>query len=266
MLRQRGATEAKCALPKLRELPRDPTIADLGCGVGTITAFLAMSASNLCDGNVSLVGIDKDENSLAQAKSHCDQLNLTNVTFIAADVHDLSQEIPSNSVDLVYMNAVLMYSPKPFQVLDEIMRCLKPGGTAILRDLDPECGVWYPKEPLLGTWVELFDRAIGAMGGTLGISLQLPKLVEEAGFAGIEPFGENIRLTGSVLRTFSNQMAAITRGGLGKQWVAMNWCSEEEANAIAEAWSSFSNRDGAIVGHLWGGVIAEKPTVAVADK
>ena len=50
MLRQRGATEAKCALPKLRELLQDPTSADLGCGVGTITAFLAMSASQLCDG------------------------------------------------------------------------------------------------------------------------------------------------------------------------------------------------------------------------
>jgi len=39
----------------------------------------------------------------------------------------------------------------------------------------------------------------------------------------------------------------------------MEWCSEEEAKAIADAWVSFPSEDGAIIGHLWGGVVATKP-------
>ena len=61
-------------------------------------------------------------------------------------------------------------------------------------------------------------------------------------------------------------MAGLVHGGLGKQWIAMEWCSEDEAKAIADAWASLPNEDGAIVGNLWGGVIATKPVKKPANR
>lgn len=213
----------------------------------------------LCDGEVSILGIDKDQNSLAQASGHCEQLGFNNIRFIEGDIQNLSESITPASVDVFYINAVLMYSPDPLEVFNEMMRCLKPGGTVVARDLEPGGGVWHPSNPLRTKWVDLFERSIANMGGTPGISLQLHTFAANSGFIDIKPFGENIRLYDSALREFAAQMAGLVHGGLGRQWIASGWCTEEEAEAIADAWDSLPNESGAMLGHLWGGIIATKP-------
>lgn len=259
MLQRRGAKEARCILPVLEKQHGDTTIVDLGCGIGSITAFIASSAMELCDGEVTILGIDKDQNSLTQASRHCKQQGFNNVRFIDGDIHNLPESIAPASVDIFYINAVLMYSPDPLKVFNEMMRCLKPGGTVVARDLEPGGGVWYPSNPLRTQWVVLFERSIAAMGGTPGISLQLHRYAADSGYIDIEPFGENIRLYDSALQEFAAQMAGLVYGGLGRQWIASGWCTEEEADAIADAWDSLPNESGAMLGHLWGGIIAKKP-------
>ncbi len=259
MLQRRGAREARCVLPSLERLAQHATIVDLGCGVGTITAFIAASASALCNDEVTVVGVDRDPDALTQAENHCAQQQVSNVRFIEADIHELPAELAEESIDLVYTNAVLMYSPNPDGAVNEIFRILKPGGTAVLRDLEPGGGVWHPQNPLRTKWVELFERAISAMGGTPGISIQLHQFARNAGFIDVTPFGENIRLYDTELREFANQMAGLVPGGLGEQWVSAGWCGEEEAVAIANAWAFLPDEEGAMLGNLWGGVVARKP-------
>jgi ubiquinone/menaquinone biosynthesis C-methylase UbiE len=259
MLQRRGAKEARCILPVLEKQQGDTSIVDLGCGVGTITAFIARSAMELCDGEVAVWGIDQDRNSLAQARGHIEQLGLTNVHFLEGDIHNFPESIAPASVDIFYLNAVLMYSPNPLKVFSEMMRSLKPGGTVVARDLEPGGGVWYPSHPLRTKWVELFERSIAHMGGTPGVSLQLHTYAADSGYINIEPFGENNRLYDAALQEFAAQMAGLVHGGLGKQWIASGWCTEEEAEAIADAWDSLPNESGAMLGHLWGGITAKKP-------
>jgi len=75
-------------------------VADIGCGVGTVTAWLAKIVGS--DGSV--VGIDESGAQLSEAR---EQLNGDgdNVSFVQASAMDVG--LPAESFDLVYCRFLL---------------------------------------------------------------------------------------------------------------------------------------------------------------
>ena len=96
---------------------------DLGCGTGEMIKQIMQS-----DNHKELYGIDLSEEMLSVAKGKLpDQVKL-----LLGDSESLP--FPDNFFDVVYCNDSFHHYPAPQNVLSEVHRVLKPGGTFLMGD------------------------------------------------------------------------------------------------------------------------------------
>jgi SAM-dependent methyltransferase len=149
-------------------------VADLGCGVGMVTALLAELVGP--DGHV--VGIDASAAQLAQARTQLPAGN-TNTGFVEASATDTG--LPPESFDLVYCRFLLLHLPEPERALREMWTLLKPEGILVCEDGDLTSSGSEPPSAL-GAFADLFGR----LGPTLGVDYALGRrlfhMVLAAGF------------------------------------------------------------------------------------
>ncbi|QDU34702.1 Demethylmenaquinone methyltransferase [Poriferisphaera corsica] len=105
-------------------LPSSYDIADLGCGIGDITARLAGSVHHV-------YGIDNSPAMITAAKQQTKAFD--NVTLLEGDLDNLP--LPDNAVDAALLVLVLTYLPNIKAALVEAARVLKPGGKLVVLDL-----------------------------------------------------------------------------------------------------------------------------------
>src|SRR5262249_50759702 len=105
-------------------LRRGMRAADLGCGVGMVTALLAYLVGP--EGHV--VGIDASAEQLDQARERA-KAGYTNTSFVQASATDTG--LPPGSFDLVYCRFLLIHLAEPEQALREMRTLLKPNGILV---------------------------------------------------------------------------------------------------------------------------------------
>jgi ubiquinone/menaquinone biosynthesis C-methylase UbiE len=118
--------------PKTRSVVRERVgkegrlgkLAEFGCGTGFCTQVLAEKAD-------SVVATDLSPGMLALAK---DQIKAANVTFQAEDCQKTS--LPDEAFDTAFMSLVIHFTA-PEKTLAEMRRILKPRGTLIIANVDP---------------------------------------------------------------------------------------------------------------------------------
>ena len=110
-------------------LGRGMHVADLGCGVGMVTALLA----ELVGPQGHIVGIDASAAQLAQARQRL-AAGGTNIRFVEASATDTG--LPPASFDLVYCRFLLLHLPEPERALREMGALLKPNGILVCEDGD----------------------------------------------------------------------------------------------------------------------------------
>lgn len=96
---------------------------DLGCGTGEMIKLI-LQKDNLKE----LYGIDLSEEMLAVAKSKLPE----QVKLLLGDSEVFP--FPDNAFDVVYCNDSFHHYPTPQNVLREVSRVLKPGGTFLMGD------------------------------------------------------------------------------------------------------------------------------------
>ena len=99
-----------------RQRGNSQTILDIGCGAGFLTNALALYGHRV-------TGIDLSPSSLEIARQ---QDSTSSVQFAQADAHHLP--FSENSFDVVCAMDLLEHVEKPFAVIREAARVLKPGG------------------------------------------------------------------------------------------------------------------------------------------
>ena len=92
-------------------------VLDVGCGPGTVTVDVAGA---ILPG--SIIGIDRAENLIEDARSLCLSLKLKNAEFKQADACDLPFD--DNTFNLTYSNALLSWLPDPLKSLKEQKRVI----------------------------------------------------------------------------------------------------------------------------------------------
>ncbi|HWB23095.1 MAG TPA: methyltransferase domain-containing protein [Gaiellaceae bacterium] len=137
-------------LPSLRPGLR---LLDIGCGPGTITVDFARL---LAPGEV--VGLDREETPLVEARALAPELE--NLSFVTGNVYALDFE--DASFDIVHAHQVLQHLVDPVAALAEMARVCKPGGVVAARDVDFATMTWYPGEPVLDRWLELYHAVARA--------------------------------------------------------------------------------------------------------
>src|SRR5262245_39693048 len=110
-------------------LQRGMRVADLGCGVGMVTALLAELVGP--EGYVD--GIDFSRAQLVQARKRL-RLVGTNASLVEASATDTG--LPPESFDLVYCRFLLIHLHDPERALREMFNLLKPNGILVCEDGD----------------------------------------------------------------------------------------------------------------------------------
>jgi SAM-dependent methyltransferase len=154
-------------------LRRGLRVADFGCGVGTVTAFLAEAVGP--DGHV--VGIDRSGEQLAQARARLRPG--ANATFVEASATDTG--LPPESFDLVYSRFLLIHLTEPERALREMARVLRPDGILVCEDGDLTTSGSEPPSAL-GAFADLWGRLGPSRGVDYTLGRRLFRLVQGAGF------------------------------------------------------------------------------------
>jgi SAM-dependent methyltransferase len=164
---------------------RGMRVLDLGSGAGDV----AFVAAELAGPTGEVVGIDQSPDAVAKATARAAQRGLSNVRFVAGDIHDRA---PGGPFDAITGRLVLMYVPDPATVLRTQAGVLRSGGVVAPIEFDLHSARSLPSTPLVGqalSWLrEAFTRAgiDPALGPGLWAVLQAAGL-QPLGMIGVQP-------------------------------------------------------------------------------
>lgn len=202
------------------------SLLDVGCGPGTITVGLA---ERVAPGRV--VGLDAERAIVDQACGLSDSVEwrVGDAYTLDADLHDF---------DVVHAHQVLQHLADPVGALRAWGHACHQGGIVAARDGDYEAFTWYPHDPQLARWRELYRLAARANGGEPDAGRRLLAWAHDAGF-------EDVTATASVWCYATPAERAwwaglwadrMTTSAVGTQLVASGASSVEELHSIADAW------------------------------
>ncbi|MFN8028303.1 MAG: methyltransferase domain-containing protein [Acidimicrobiia bacterium] len=174
--------ENSCAylLPHLRPGMR---VLDVGCGPGTITLDLAR---RVAPGPV--VGIEPPADIVDGAARDAAAQGVDNVTFTVGDVYalDLDALDPQGGgrpFDVVHAHQVLQHLPDPVGALRAMRAACAPDGLVAVRDADYHAFTWFPADPRLDRWLDVYQQVARADGGEPDAGRMLSAWANAAGFS-----------------------------------------------------------------------------------
>ncbi len=175
----RWRTAANSAGFLLAELRPGLDVLDVGCGPGTISIDLARRVPG---GRV--VGIDRSFEAVVAARQAAGAAAVP-VTFETGDAYQLP--FPAGTFDVVHAHQVLQHLADPVAALREMRRVCRPGGLVAARDADYAAMAWYPPEPALDRWLDLYCRVARANGGEPAAGRRIAFWAGSAGFERVTP-------------------------------------------------------------------------------
>jgi SAM-dependent methyltransferase len=192
-------------------LERGMHVADLGCGVGMVTAMLA----ELVGPEGHVVGIDASAAQLAQAREHLPR-GATNVRFVEASA--TATGLPRGSFDLVYSRFLLIHLPDPEQALREMWALLKPHGILVCEEGDLTTAGSEPPSAL-GAFADLWVRLGPTRGVDFTLGCRVFQMVQAGGFPAPDiTFNQPVRARGEHKRflelSVAEAGAAFVEAGL----------------------------------------------------
>jgi SAM-dependent methyltransferase len=149
-------------------------VADLGCGVGMVTALLA----ELVGPTGQVVGVDFSGAQIAQARELLPP-GFSNVCFIEGSATDTG--LPHESFDLIYSRFLLIHLTEPGLALREMHNLLKPGGILVCEDGDLTSAGSEPPSTL-NAFSDLFGRLGPNWGVDYTLGRRLFQMVRAANF------------------------------------------------------------------------------------
>ncbi len=176
-------------------------VLDIGCGTGGLTAELAKRVGP----KGKVLALDPDAARLALARAECPG-EFRNLRYVSGRGEDLSW-LPDDSLDLVYSNYVLHWVKDKARVMDEVMRCLRPGGRIAFELPGPLAPIFVKlRAECRGPNRELFDHVM-----PLTLS-QWRHLMQSHGFTVVKAAYVTVRQFASSIEAFFDWWEATTHG------------------------------------------------------
>jgi SAM-dependent methyltransferase len=154
-------------------------VADLGCGVGTVTQTI----SEMVGPAGHAVGVDISAEQLAQARLRTESREGGNVSFVRASASDTG--LPRGAFDLVYCRFLLLHMPDPAGALREMRALLRDGGVLVCEDGDLTSAGSEPPSAL-DAFADLFGRLGPTRGLDYTLGRRLYQMVGAAGFDSVK--------------------------------------------------------------------------------
>ena len=106
-----------------RAIPGDAWIADIGCGTGQMSLYLARA-------DRVVVGADLTRSPLLLGAAAARRFGLDRVRFVETDLR--SPGLRAGSFDVVYSSGVLHHTPNPRASFGRLAQLVRPGGTIVV--------------------------------------------------------------------------------------------------------------------------------------
>jgi SAM-dependent methyltransferase len=210
-------------------------ILDVGCGPGTITVDLARRV-----GPGRVIGVDSAEEVIgiatATATATADRDAVTNVRFAVGDTYAL--DFDDASFDIVHAHQMLQHLSDPVTALAEMGRICRPDGLVAARDGDYGGFAWYPADPWLDTWLDLYGRVARHNGGEPDAGRRLGAWARAAGFTDVSASASAWCFTDPDDRRWWGDLWAdrMTESALGARAVEIGLADSDELQEMAAAW------------------------------
>jgi len=104
-------------------IPGDARIAEIGCGTGQMSLYLARA-------DRVVVGADLARASLRLGASAARRFGLDRVLFVESDLQRFA--LKTGSFDVVYSSGVVHHTPNPRAAFGRLARLARPGGTIVV--------------------------------------------------------------------------------------------------------------------------------------
>ncbi len=162
-----------CGLPTEFALMKEgDTVIDLGSGAGN-DCFVARK---FVGESGKVIGIDFTPEMIERARNNAETLGFNNVEFRQGDIEQMP--VAANRADVVVSNCVLNLVPNKKNVINDILRVLKPGGHFSISDV-----VLKGELPL--SLKDTAEMYAGCVSGAIQKTAYL-QFIEEAGFVNIK--------------------------------------------------------------------------------
>jgi SAM-dependent methyltransferase len=149
-------------------------VLDVGSGAGDV----AMLISTIVGSTGQVIGVDRSPAAIAVAKKRAELAYLSNIQYLEGDPIELDF---GETFDAVVGRIVLMFYPRPAEVLRKLTFYVKPGGLVIFQEPDFDAGHSLPPVPLYEQGRAWVTRALRAAGADPQIGLKLLPLYVSAG-------------------------------------------------------------------------------------
>jgi ubiquinone/menaquinone biosynthesis C-methylase UbiE len=236
----RWRTVENSAAYLLPHLEAGTSLLDVGCGPGTITLDFAERVAP-----ARVVGIDAAPAVIEAAEADRASRGIANVEFRTADVYALDFE--DDTFDIVHAHQVLQHLDDPVRALREMRRVCRPGGHVAARDADYAAFTWYPAEPKMDAWLELYRNLARANHGEPDAGRFLLAWAHAAGFTDVEPGASTWCYATPDDRSWWATVWAdrITKSAIATQAVQIGAATADELQEMADAWHAWAAvRDG----------------------
>src|ERR1017187_7832460 len=227
----RSRTPENSAGYLLPHLPVGAQVLDVGCGPGTITVGLAARAAQ---GRV--IGIDAAPDVLDVARRTAADLGQSNVSLGVGDAYHLAFD--DGPFDVVHAHQVLQHLSDPVAALVEMRRVCRPGGVVAARDGDYGGMFWFPEDPELSQWQDLYQRVARALAGEPDAGRRMLSWARAAGFAEIESSASSWCFATPEDRSWWGGLWAerITESAIADRAVEHGLATRPDLQRLAQAW------------------------------
>ncbi len=212
-------------------------IADIGCGVGSMSVWLGERFPQ-----AQVIGADASPEQIAVATQRALDRTLTNIRFDVADAYVTG--LPTGAFDLVYCRAILCHLREPLRALAEMRRLVKPGGILLCEDFDNLGSVAEPSQEAYRDVVSFDQRVSQALGLDFNIGLKLPAMLAQVCIASPQvQFFQPVFLAGEGKRlielSLAEQIPYLAHAGVA------TW---EEMENLVQALRKINEDDQVLVG------------------
>ncbi|MEH2076512.1 MAG: methyltransferase domain-containing protein [Nostoc sp.] len=160
-------------------------ILDVGCGVG----HEVQRIQQLVGDDSLVVGVDKSEAMIKEAKKRADKLNLQ-VKYYIGDINSLNMN--DNSFDACRAERILLYVSNPKKAVSEMIRVLAPSGKLAIFEFDLD-GI-----SINSTYPTLTRKIVSFISDSFpngSIGCKLPEIFEELKMSNIAVIPHSIMIT-----------------------------------------------------------------------
>jgi ubiquinone/menaquinone biosynthesis C-methylase UbiE len=150
------------------------SLLDLGCGGGNV----AIMAAKMVSDTGRVTGVDFDEGMISLARQDALAAGRSNISFAAGSAYDISYD---SEFDFAYARFLLSHLERPMDVLQRMVRSVRPGGKIITEDVQFSGHFCYPACEAFDRYVQYYAMAARHNAQNPEIGPSLFSLFHEAG-------------------------------------------------------------------------------------